>query len=256
MGNISLGREKSGSLAIVCDFDNTITSVDTTDALLSRFAPPAWEDAERQWVAGHITARECMDRQIGMLDLELADLHNFLDEISLANGFKEFIAFVRRQKIDLAVVSDGLDYVIRRVLARHGLKDIPVIANHLRITESGYALAFPHSRENCGAGVCKCAAAAGKSPVILIGDGRSDFCLAARADLVLAKRGLPLETYCRENTLDYLPYDDFYEIIRILGGRPPMQSFCRDEILREPLTTPCGRIAGSFSGIPRCRQSP
>ncbi|HML34761.1 MULTISPECIES: MtnX-like HAD-IB family phosphatase [Sporomusa] len=232
MRNLSLGWKNSGSFSIICDFDNTITSMDTTDALLSRFASPEWEEIERQWVAGHITARECMAQQIGMLDLNLADLHNFLDKISLAKGFKEFIAFVRRQKIDLTVVSDGLDYVIRHVLARHGLQDIPIIANQLRIIESGYELAFPHSRENCGSGVCKCAAAASQSPVILIGDGCSDFCLASRAALVLAKRGLSLEAYCRENSLNYLPYDDFYKIIRILDCLQHSQSFHYNEILR------------------------
>lgn len=232
MKNLSLGWKKSGPFSILCDFDNTITSVDTTDALLSRFALPAWEEVERQWVAGHITARECMARQIAMLDLSLADLHDFLDKISLAKGFKEFIAFVRRQKIDLTVVSDGVDYVIHHVLAHHGLRDIPIIANHLQVMESGYELGFPHSHENCGAGVCKCAAAAGKNPSILIGDGRSDFCLASRADLVLAKRGLSLEAYCRENSLNYLPYDDFYKIIHILDCLQHSQSFHYNEILR------------------------
>ena len=245
MRNLSLGWKNSGPFSILCDFDNTITSVDTTDALLSRFAPPEWEEVERQWIAGHITARECMARQIGMLDLSLADLHNFLDRISLDKGFKEFVAFVRRQKIDLTVVSDGIDHVIRHVLAHHGLQDIPIIANHLQIMESGYGLAFPHSRENCGAGVCKCAAAAGKSPVILIGDGRSDFCLAARAGLVLAKKGLPLEAYCRENSLNYLPYDDFYGIISALDCLQHNPSFHYNEILQRLSPEPEAKLAQS-----------
>jgi len=231
MRNLPLDWKNSRSFSIICDFDNTITLVDTTDALLSRFAPPEWEEVERQWVAGRITARECMTQQIGMLDLNLADLHIFLDRILLAKGFKEFIAFVHREKIDLTIVSDGLDYVIHYVLDHHGINNIPIIANHLRIIEPRYELTFPHSRENCGSGVCKCAAAANQNPVILIGDGRSDFCLASRADLVLAKRGLSLEAYCRENNLNYLSYDDFHKIIRILDCLQNIQSFHCNEIL-------------------------
>ena len=41
---------------VVCDFDGTITTVDTTDQVLSRLAAPAWEELEAEWRTGRIDA--------------------------------------------------------------------------------------------------------------------------------------------------------------------------------------------------------
>jgi hypothetical protein len=53
---------------ILCDFDGTISVEDITDALLVRFAKPGWEDIEQAWKRGEIGSRECMARQIALLD--------------------------------------------------------------------------------------------------------------------------------------------------------------------------------------------
>ena len=209
-----LNNNDYSPLNIICDFDGTISPFDSTDMVLSRFAIPQWEEVEAQWVAGQITAQECMSQQISMLRTDEQLLNRFLDTIPLTKGFEEFVAFVENCGIGLKIVSDGLDYVICRVLANHGLHDIPFMANHLKFTDNGFVLEFPHSRPNCISGVCKCAVAAnvcGKT--ILIGDGRSDHCLANKAELVLAKSGQSLERHCHKNGLPYASYNIFYDVI-------------------------------------------
>ena len=57
------GAFLAGNWHVVCDFDGTITPFDVTDAILQRFALPAWEAAEEAWTGGRISARECMDIQ-------------------------------------------------------------------------------------------------------------------------------------------------------------------------------------------------
>jgi len=214
MNNTWLNNNYYGSLNIICDFDGTITPVDCTDMILSRFAMPQWEEVEAQWVAGQITARECMSRQICMLRTDSQSLNHFLDTIPLTKGFEEFVAFVEKCGVGLRIVSDGLDYVIRRVLDNHGLHNIPFTANHLKFNNRGFELEFPHSRPNCTSGVCKCAVAAnGRGKTVLIGDGQSDHCLASKAELVLAKHGQSLERHCRENGLPYASYNTFYDVI-------------------------------------------
>jgi len=238
---------------LVCDFDGTITPYDTTDALLARFAPPAWEDIERAWIAGEITAFECMARQISLLNMEKASLDAFLDEIPLADGVADFISFVRLHQLDFIIISDGLDYSINRVLTRHGLSDIKVAANNLILNEEKCWLNFPYRRADCGCGVCKCAVAGSfdenfKKEIILIGDGRSDFCLADRASLILAKRGLALEGYCRDNKLNYLSYDDFTQVlvvIKTLGRIIP-------ELIDESYDYKISNIYASISGLLPC----
>jgi hypothetical protein len=102
---------------------------------------------------------------------------------------------------------------VSKVLARHGI-DLPFRANRLSWAGGdGWRLGFPYARTECRAlaGNCKCQFAEAE-PVaarIVVGDGRSDFCIAARADFVLAKAAL-LE-HCRRERLPYIAFRDFRE---------------------------------------------
>lgn len=199
---------------IICDFDGTVTPVDTTDALLGRFALPEWVDVEKEWLAGKITSRECMERQIAMIRAEQRDLDSFIDTFALTPGFHEFADFCDRTSVNLCIVSDGIDYTIRRVLSNHGLPNIPVIANHLVFTGGGYELTFPSAKEDCKFGMCKCdVAGIGKGETVLIGDSHSDTCIAGRASTVYAVRGKPLESYCKGEGIAHTLFDDFYDIL-------------------------------------------
>ena len=182
-------------MQVFCDFDGTISVVDTTDRVLSQLAAPEWEALEADWLAGRIDAATCMRRQIALIEGSDADLDAVLDEIDLDPGFTAFAAWCADHAIPLTVVSDGVDYFIRRILARHDL-DLPIVSNRL-VGEAGMrALAQPHRREGCaaGAGVCKCEATGahlGQTELMVyIGDGRSDFCVSHRADVLFAKDSL------------------------------------------------------------------
>jgi 2,3-diketo-5-methylthio-1-phosphopentane phosphatase len=207
---------------IICDFDGTIARVDVTDAVLGQFADPAWETVEKEWLEGAITARQCMERQVRMIDVPPARLDAFLATVPLTDGFAEFTRFCAAGGLDLLVVSDGMDYAIKRVLADNGLANIPVIANRLRVHgASRYRLDFPYGAAGCRSGVCKCEVArAGGGDILLIGDGHSDICLADGAAFVLAKRDKPLHRHCRENGIPHAGYDDFFDILRFFTAAP------------------------------------
>jgi 2,3-diketo-5-methylthio-1-phosphopentane phosphatase len=199
---------------IICDFDGTITPLDITDALLREFAPPAWEDVEAQWLRGEITARQCMEQQIAMIKTPVRGLNAFLDSMALTGGFREFVRFCRERGLQMLIVSDGLDYAIKRILAAHGLFDLTVIANRLLCSDSrGYALEFPYGNAHCPAGVCKCSVAGSmEGRTLLIGDGRSDCCLAGSAAFILAKEGQELERHCSTRGYPHRTFKDFYGI--------------------------------------------
>ncbi|GHU18652.1 2,3-diketo-5-methylthio-1-phosphopentane phosphatase [Betaproteobacteria bacterium] len=208
-------------MKIVCDFDGTITPYDVTDAVLAAFAPPIWEDIEQEWLSGRISAHQCMERQIALLDVPQSRLDAFLDDIPITPGFREFVGFCQSHALDMRIISDGLDYAIRRILSRHGLT-VPVIANRLTMpSPSRYRLEFPYGAENCPSGVCKCRVAQADEPgtsIVLIGDSVSDFCLAGRAALVLAKRGKKLQEHCETHAFPYRLYDDFFDVREILSN--------------------------------------
>jgi 2-hydroxy-3-keto-5-methylthiopentenyl-1-phosphate phosphatase len=212
---------KVGPWTVICDFDGTIADVDVTDELLARFALPAWTEIEADWKAGLITSRDCMERQVKLLRFTRPELERFLEGISIDAGFRDFIAECRWRQLPVRVVSDGIEEVIRSILRRHNLGQLPVTANQLVATGgSTYELRFPNANAQCTAasGTCKCARAMQEprsSRVLLIGDGRSDFCLASAADFVFSKS--KLTQHCEEQGIAHRSFDRFADIHYLLS---------------------------------------
>ncbi|MBF0502121.1 MAG: MtnX-like HAD-IB family phosphatase [Candidatus Riflebacteria bacterium] len=214
---------KACDLVIISDFDGTIAECDTTDLLLSRFASPSWHEIEHRWEVGEIGSAECMRQQIALIMATEDDLKKTLDTVRLDAGFADFAEICRQSDIPLMIVSDGLDASIKYLLEKNHLSNLPITANRLICNEnSSFRLETPHEIKNCRvlAGVCKCNVIRNfikthdRTRVIFIGDGRSDFCAAGIADMVLAKASL-LE-YCRKNSIPHLPINDFVDAKREL----------------------------------------
>ena len=226
-GNQSAGQSKGWgnelSARISChvfiDFDGTIAPVDTTDLLLERFADPSWQEIEEDWKAGRIGSRECLVRQIDLVRATPSEMDDFVSRIDIDPGFPEFVELCRANGHRATVVSDGLDRTVSSVLSRAGI-DLPFFANRLTwMGEDRWRLSFPHARSDCRAlsGNCKCQfsdAAVGHVRIV-VGDGRSDFCVAEQADLVLAKGALA--RHCRAGDLPHFTFTRFEEATRLLS---------------------------------------
>lgn len=224
-------------MLFIIDFDGTIAPVDTVDSLLERFADPQWESIEQQWVRGEINSQECMAAQIALVRGERAVLEEFLHSVEIDPSFVDFVQYVR-QFADLAVVSDGLDDPIRHALGQLDVP-IPIYANRLTFRPGGLNISFPYRDAACavGSGVCKCAIArqinAGRGlSTILIGDGRSDLCIARSADLVFAKGSL--RRFCEAENITHIPFETFGELLTIIRGwnapgleEPPEEVVCQ-----------------------------
>jgi 2,3-diketo-5-methylthio-1-phosphopentane phosphatase len=205
---------------VLVDFDGTIAPVDTTDLLLERFADPAWHVIEEEWKCGRIGSRECLVRQIDLVRASETQMESFIAGIEIDPGFPDFVRFCRQMGHSVTVVSDGLDRTIGAVLANYGL-DLPHFANSLQWQGGDrWRLSFPHARSACQAlsGNCKCQFSEGapEDLTIVVGDGRSDFCVAGRADLVLAKDTLLAQV--RAANLMHLAFRNFDEASHLLAG--------------------------------------
>jgi 2-hydroxy-3-keto-5-methylthiopentenyl-1-phosphate phosphatase len=208
---------------VICDFDGTITRKDTTDCVLAALADPSWEAIEALWVSGKITAAECMRRQIAMIGGDDAALNAVLDAVELDPHFVDFVAWCESESIPMTVVSDGVDHFIHRILDRHGLGRLPVIANHLVGEAWSRGLEQPWNRAGCaaGSGVCKCAAAGRRvnqsnTTMVFVGDGRSDFCVSAKADVLFAKE--KLADYAADRGQAHHVFDTFADVTTTLSA--------------------------------------
>lgn len=204
-------------MQVFCDFDGTISIEDATDMVLTRFAGSEWEDIEQLWKQGLIGSGECMRRQIALIEASRGELDRFLDTLAIDPGFESFLSFCRRGELPVTIVSDGVDYFIRRILARHGIDGLPIVANVLTCSVSqgreSYSLFPPFTATGCvsGAGVCKCRVVDSSDLQVYIGDGRSDFCVSDKVDLVFAKA--KLVDYCEENGIPYVGFEDFSDLL-------------------------------------------
>jgi len=206
---------------VFCDFDGTITQLDVTDQILAQLAHPSWQEIEQEWMRGLIGSRECLERQMALVDASAEELNAVVDGIASDADFTAFCKFARRKRLPLYIASDGFDYVIRRVLKRAGVdrhfrSGSNLFASALRVEGRRLAPSFPHSPEPCAHGCATCKEALirrlreGRQPVIFVGDGMSDRFAVEVADVVFAKRHLL--AYCRESGIACHPFETFKDV--------------------------------------------
>jgi len=213
--------EDSKTPIVFCDFDGTITQLDVTDQILSQLAHPSWREIEQQWMQGLIGSRECLERQIVLVDAPAQELHATIDGVPIDSEFTAFCKFSRKKRLPLYILSDGFDYVIRRVLKRAGVErqfksGTNLFASALRVDGRRLVPSFPHLPAPCAHGCATCKSALisrlreRRRPVVFVGDGMSDRFAVEFADVVFAKRHLL--AYCRENGIACHPFETFSDV--------------------------------------------
>lgn len=205
------------------DFDGTITRRDVTDAVLENFADERWLEIEKQWRAGRIGSRDCLRGQIALVRARPEELDELVDSIEVDEGFALMLEICARHKIATHIISDGFDYCIRRILERSQLQlaglmgNVRICSSQLETDGQGHWRAtFPYFRQTCSHGCATCKPGLMRllnrkgAPAIFVGDGLSDKYAADAADLLFAKNSLA--AYCRQQGIDYVPFDELDDV--------------------------------------------
>ena len=206
---------------VFSDFDGTISQVDVTDSILENFADPAWREVEDKWVRGEIGSRDCLMRQMALVKASRDELDRLIDCVPIDPGFVSFHEFARDRAAPLYVVSDGFDYVIRRLLRRAVVSGPlrngrDLFSSALKAVGGELRTSFPHPPAGCEHGCATCKPdimrhlGRGRRPVIFVGDGLSDRYAVHQADVVFAKGNLL--DYCRKNGVDCQPWRTFADV--------------------------------------------
>ena len=223
--NKSGAKSSKATPVIFCDFDGTITQQDVTDQVLAQFAHPSWREIEQEWARGSIGSRECLLRQMALVDASETELDALIDAIPLDPGFPRFLRWLEKSAWPFYVVSDGFDYIIRRILKRAGVNGqlrngINLFANTLAIDGRRAKISFPNLSAGCEHGCATCKSEIierlrpNHGPVIFVGDGLSDRFAVEQADLTLAKH--QLHAYCREKDIPCVAIETFDDVIPVL----------------------------------------
>jgi len=211
-----VGKKNCRTL-VLCDFDGTICTVDMGNELLNRFTGEGWKEIDRAYCAGEIGSRDAYSRVVSLLKGTKSQMLEFVSATEkLDPHFPEFYAFCREKKMDVKIVSDGLDFYIDAILRKYNLQDIEYFSNVI-VFQNGNArsILFPRMNIQCEkCGTCKSGVLEehrrSYDRVIYIGNGYSDVCPAKEADIVFAKDIL-YET-CGQNGVACVLYENFYDI--------------------------------------------
>ncbi len=236
---------------IFSDFDGTITQADVTDRILEELANPSWREVEDLWVRGLIGSRECLARQIALVNASRSQLNALIDSITLDTDFRSFYSFTRQHGIPFYVVSDGFDYVIRRILKRAGVDGELRNGRHIfasSLSLSGNRLAASFCAPDCSHGCATCKPAAMRQAaregqaIIFIGDGLSDRFAVEEADVVFAKKQL-LE-HCRSHDIACQSFETFADIQASLCDLAPGHEAEEKKVSRKGAKAQSRKAAG------------
>jgi 2-hydroxy-3-keto-5-methylthiopentenyl-1-phosphate phosphatase len=202
---------------VQCDFDGTITEEDTSFFLLDAFAQGDWRRLLREYKEHRISVGEFNTKAFAMVKADKPTLLGALQgKVKVRAGFHELVNYCRRKGFRLVIVSNGLDFYIEATLKDLGLKNIEVHAAQASFHPEGMEVQYvgPDGKR-LEDGVKEAYIKSFlklRYRVIYVGNGDSDFAPAKYAHHVFATGELLV--YCRENNLNYKPFENFIDIVR------------------------------------------
>ena len=218
---------------VYLDFDGTLVTPNVAIDLVGRFAPngaAVAKEVDDQLHSGQITLRQAWERQAALLPPDrIPEMTKFcVDNIPLRQGAHEMLSFFETARIPVVVLSGGLDFYIRAILAREGL-NLPFLSDTMERTAEGtLRVQHPYGHPTCVlCGICKAQAVQAPAPLgvrtIFIGDGSTDRFAAEVTDLVFARRRLL--QYCHESMIPVFPFETFEPVTEkirawVLGLEP------------------------------------
>src|SRR2546426_4476831 len=173
-------------LAVLSDFDGTITTSDVAEDLLARFAPKEWEEVERLHRARVIGRRERGARQFALVRAGREELVEYARRTAtMDRAVPAFLRFCKGRRIPFEIVSEGLDFYLHELIKSWSL-DVPVRTNRAVFDGGRVRIEDPLAGPTCTlCGACKLdrgfeLPAAGPR-VGYLGGGGSDLCPAGAA---------------------------------------------------------------------------
>jgi len=206
-------RALGAPLAVLTDFDFTVSVVDVADLICETLAPYP-PHIMGPYLRGEVGTQVLWMHSFVHVNRDEAEA--IADRVGIDPGFHDLVAWAEREGIPLAVVSDGFTLYIDRILGREGLSRVPVFAN--RYVQRGH-VEWPHANPACDRCACCKAAVARRlkesgTHVVYMGDGMSDVYAACFSDWVFAKH--TLARYMDEQGSPYFPFTGFAGALAVL----------------------------------------
>ena len=215
-------KRKDVRALAVLDMDGTLLESRSIDVLCQKFG--------LETKLGEIDSRDDfledykVSEAIAQLFVRMraSDLEKVFDSMSIVNGAKEFIDFLKERKFLTAIITDSYTFLASRLAEKLGVAK--VWGNKLEIVGGMITgrILMPlgwQKQKNCQKkAVCKLHAMyklaqkheIGMNKTLAIGDSKSDFCMIKRAAIGVAFRPKDPEIV---KIADLVVYEDFFELV-------------------------------------------
>ncbi len=205
---------------VFCDFDGTITAVETFAGMIEELVPDIAAEIIPQLYARTLTLRQGV-RQM----LESVPCQRYGEAIAYARdkpiraGFRELLDFLNSHSVPCIVVSGGLRDMVEAVLRREGLRDKVQGIAALDVDTRGEYWQVGSEFEGDTELVAKVKVMARYPALetVAIGDSITDVNMALAADVVFARDRLM--EYLKVENKSYIPWEDFFEVRDCLASR-------------------------------------
>lgn len=213
------------------DFDGTITQQDSNDFMTDNlgFGPALRKAGNADVLFGRRDFRDAFRDMLDSVNTPFDECIDILRKnITLDPGFKAFFEWARENNMPIVILSGGMEPVIRALLAhmlgQEEADSLQIVSNHVApregksINEAGGWHIVYH--DDSGFGHDKSLEIrpyanlpAEERPVLFYaGDGVSDLSAAKETDLLFAKAGRDLITYCEKENVPFTTFEDFSDI--------------------------------------------
>ena len=211
--------EKAKKVLVQCDFDGTVTEKDVSFMLLDAFAKGDWQVVNKQYSDGKITVGQFNERAFGMVKVGKKAMLDYIKRrVKVRHGFRSFVKLCQKKGIRIVIVSNGLDFYIKKILEDNGLQNIEYHAAETRfpsnglkvryigpdgsVVDSGFKDKYVNRYLDDG------------YQVIYIGNGTSDLAPASGCHRIFATESLL--GHCQRTGLACIPFTSFVEITQVL----------------------------------------
>lgn len=210
------GAIPPSGLSVLCDFDGTVTLIDTAEYILDHYAEGDWRGVERRFERGDISIEECMSLQFEMISISRDRMLRELDEVVLVRpGFDRLIEGCLNRGARFRITSAGLDFYIRHFLTRNGWNAVEVVAPRVTEAERGITFQFPQKRHQEARNFKEDHVLRERGEgrrIAYIGDGTSDLWAALTADRAFAVRGSKLDILLGREGRGHTVFTDLGEV--------------------------------------------
>lgn len=232
MGSCTLpAMQTNPQFIFFTDFDGTITQSDSNDFLTDNlgYGQELRKQGNQDVLMDKMSFRDSFQSMMDSVKTPYDQcIKTLLENIKLDPHFKEFHDWCRQNNVPVVVLSSGMEPIIRALLVHLVGKeadDIQIVANNVAPREGksineqgGWQIMF-HDDSHFGHDKSIEIRQYAKLPdsirptMFYAGDGVSDLSAAKETDLLFAKKGHDLVTYCVRENVPFTEFESWFSIL-------------------------------------------